>query len=108
MEISPQFPGQKASHMINSGIAPKFPGIASSQHVSSVKSPVFTKLVTICDNDLGKFVDFYRVSIYNDVYSGNSPGFSRNIPGSFPDRLGTYRLLGREKHAVPGFQNSQL
>ena len=108
MEISPRFPGQKASHMINSGIAPKFPGIASSQHVSSVKSPVFTKFVAICDNDLGKFVDFYRVSIYNDVYSGNSPGFSRNVPGSFPDRLGTYRLLGREKHAVSGFQNSQL
>ena len=108
MEISPRFPGQKASRMINSGIAPKFPGIASSQHVSSVKSPVFTKLVAICDNDLGKFVDFYRVSIYNDVYSGNSPRFSRNVPGSFPDRLGTYRLLGREKHAVSGFQNSQL
>ena len=94
--------------MINSGIAPKIPGIGSSQHVNSVNFHVFTDLVAIYDNELGKFVDFYRVNIYNDVYSGNSPGFYRNVPDHSPDRLGTYRLLGREKHVVPGFQNPQL
>lgn len=51
--------------MINSGIAPKFPGIGSSQHINSVKSHVFTELVAIHDNELGKLVDFYQVHFYN-------------------------------------------